>query len=52
MRDLGIAVWAAVEENFGYRQLSAWWRIGGAVEAWRRTTHGWGDMQRKGFGGR
>ncbi|HET9860748.1 MAG TPA: glycosyltransferase [Nocardioidaceae bacterium] len=52
MRDLGIAVWAAVEENFGYRQLSAWWRIGGAVEAWRRTTHVWGDMQRKGFGGR
>lgn len=50
MRDLAIAVWAAVEENFGYRQLNAWWRIGGAVEAWRGTRHDWGNMQRRGFG--
>jgi len=50
LRDLAIAVWAAVEENFGYRQMSAWWRVGGAVEAWRKTTHDWGDMERKGLG--
>ncbi|HSE72207.1 MAG TPA: glycosyltransferase family 2 protein, partial [Nocardioidaceae bacterium] len=50
LRDLGIAVRAAAEENFGYRQLSAWWRVGGALEAWRRTRHDWGDMQRKGLG--
>jgi hypothetical protein len=48
--DLLRAVWAAVEENFGYRQLNAWWRMGGAVEALRKSQHEWGDMQRKGFG--
>jgi len=42
-------VGAAVEENFGYRQLNAWWRLGGIVEVLRRSTHDWGDMQRKGF---
>jgi hypothetical protein len=41
---------AAVEENFGYRQLNAWWRLGGIIEVLRRSTHDWGDMQRKGFG--
>ncbi|MGZ4428085.1 MAG: glycosyltransferase family 2 protein [Nocardioidaceae bacterium] len=50
MRDLAIAIWAAVEENFGYRQISAWWRVGGAVEAVRGTSHDWGDMQRRGLG--
>jgi hypothetical protein len=39
-----------VEENFGYRQLNAWWRMGGAIEAMRKGQHDWGDMQRKGFG--
>lgn len=48
--DLLRAVWAAVEENFGYRQLNAWWRMGGAIEAMRKGQHDWGDMQRKGFG--
>jgi cellulose synthase/poly-beta-1,6-N-acetylglucosamine synthase-like glycosyltransferase len=47
--DLLRAVGAAVEENFGYRQLNAWWRLGGIVEAVRRTRHDWGDMQRMGF---
>src|SRR4051794_21683398 len=50
VRDLAIAVWAAVEENLGYRQLNAWWRAGGSLEAWRRTKHDWGDMQRRGLG--
>jgi cellulose synthase/poly-beta-1,6-N-acetylglucosamine synthase-like glycosyltransferase len=48
--DLFRAMWAAVEENVGYRQLNAWWRLGGMVEAVRRTAHDWGDMKRKGFG--
>jgi len=48
--DLLRAVWASVEENFGYRQLNAWWRMGGAIEAMRKGQHDWGDMQRKGFG--
>ena len=28
LRDLAIAVWAALEENLGYRQMNAWWRDG------------------------
>ncbi len=47
--DLLRAVGAAVEENFGYRQLNAWWRLGGIIEVLRRSKHDWGDMQRKGF---
>lgn len=49
--DLFRAVWAAVEENFGYRQLNAFWRLGGIVEVMRRSAHDWGDMKRQGFGG-
>lgn len=47
--DLFRAMWAAVEENFGYRQLNAFWRLGGIIEVVRNTRHDWGDMQRKGF---
>lgn len=47
--DLLRAIWAAVEENFGYRQLNAFWRLGGLVEALRGTRHDWGEMTRKGF---
>jgi cellulose synthase/poly-beta-1,6-N-acetylglucosamine synthase-like glycosyltransferase len=47
--DLFRAIYAAVQENFGYRQLNAFWRLGGIVEVLRRTRHDWGDMQRKGF---
>ena len=49
MRNLLISIWAAVEENLGYRQLNAWWRIGGALEALRDTPAEWGNMQRRGF---
>jgi cellulose synthase/poly-beta-1,6-N-acetylglucosamine synthase-like glycosyltransferase len=49
LRDLWRAIWAAVEENFGYRQLNAVWRLGGLVEALRRTRHDWGEMTRRGF---
>jgi cellulose synthase/poly-beta-1,6-N-acetylglucosamine synthase-like glycosyltransferase len=49
MKNLLISIWAAVEENVGYRQLNAWWRIGGALEAWRRRPAQWGNMQRRGF---
>jgi cellulose synthase/poly-beta-1,6-N-acetylglucosamine synthase-like glycosyltransferase len=47
--DLFRAIYAAVEENVGYRQLNAWWRVGGIVEVLRRSAHHWGDMQRAGF---
>lgn len=49
MKNLLVAIWAAVEENVGYRQLNAWWRLGGSVEAWRETPAEWGNMQRRGF---
>jgi cellulose synthase/poly-beta-1,6-N-acetylglucosamine synthase-like glycosyltransferase len=49
MKNLLISIWAAVEENVGYRQLNAWWRIGGALDAWRRSPAQWGNMQRRGF---
>ena len=48
--DLFRAIYAAVEENLGYRQLNAFWRLGGIVEVLRRTRQDWGDMERKGFG--
>ncbi len=44
-----VAAWAAVEENVGYRQLTAWWRLRGSIDALRRSRHEWGDMKRTGF---
>ena len=35
--DLFRAIYAAIEENVGYRQLNAWWRLGGIIEALRGT---------------
>lgn len=48
--DLFRAIAAAVEENVGYRQLNAWWRLEGMVQVLRRRRHHWGEMDRKGFG--
>src|SRR5213078_4353812 len=36
-------------ENFGYRQLTVWWRLKAFVNV-VRGVHVWGDMARKGFG--
>jgi cellulose synthase/poly-beta-1,6-N-acetylglucosamine synthase-like glycosyltransferase len=36
-------------ENFGYRQLTVWWRLKAFASVWKRV-HVWGDMTRKGFG--
>ncbi|NOZ75210.1 MAG: glycosyltransferase family 2 protein [FCB group bacterium] len=38
----------AVVENFGYRQLTIYWRIHGFISA-LRNVQGWGKMERKGF---
>ena len=38
----------AVTENFGYRQMTDWWRLLGLWDVVRRR-QGWGDMKRKGF---
>lgn len=45
-RDVGRLFLLAVIENFGYRQLSTYWRVRGLLRL-RRT--GWGAMTRKGF---
>ncbi len=46
--DLGRLFGLAVLENFGYRQMCAWWRLKGTWSAVRRA-EGWGRMQRRGF---
>lgn len=38
----------AVLENFGYRQLSTFWRVKGTITALQKKK-GWGRMERKGF---
>jgi len=41
--------WASLE-NFGYRQLTVWWRLRGLVKYLRGKTD-WGVMDRTGYGG-
>ncbi len=48
VRDLLRLFVLAFLENFGYRQLSAWWRVKGLISA-VRGVEGWGKMTRKGF---
>lgn len=38
-------------ENFGYHQITLWWRIKGIIDYYRGKT-GWGTMARTGFAGR
>ena len=47
-RDLWLLFLAAIVENFGYRQLSNFWRLRGVYQ-WLRKSHGWGEMTRTGF---
>lgn len=49
-RDIGGALVAVFIENVGFRQLHAWWRLRGLVDAVRGTEPGWGEMTRAGFG--
>ena len=47
-RDVFWLFFAAMLENFGYRQLIAWWRLQG-LWRWLRGTHAhWGEMTRSG----
>jgi cellulose synthase/poly-beta-1,6-N-acetylglucosamine synthase-like glycosyltransferase len=48
-RDLAAALFAAVAENVGYRQMHAWWRLQGLWRFVRRQDTGWGVMTRTGF---
>lgn len=47
-KDLALLLAFGVIENFGYRQLTVWWRIEGFIDYYRGK-RGWGSMPRKGF---
>mgnify|MGYP002630742760 CR=1 FL=1 len=47
-RDLFQLFFLAIIENFGYRQLTIYWRMHGFISALRKV-QGWGVMERKGF---
>ena len=51
IRDLLLLFALGVLENFGYRQLTTWWRLQGTVD-YVRGRQGWGQMVRKGFAAR
>ena len=46
--DLALLLSFGVPENFGYRQLRAWWRVK-AFWDYFRGKKSWGKMERKGF---
>jgi hypothetical protein len=49
-KELATLNFYAVIENFGYRQLTLWWRLKGTLD-WLRGQKQWGAQQRKGFTG-
>lgn len=48
-RDLALTLAASVLENFGFRQLTVWWRLEGWWASLRRKKQVWGVMTRTGF---
>jgi cellulose synthase/poly-beta-1,6-N-acetylglucosamine synthase-like glycosyltransferase len=48
-RDLVVGFVAMVLENVGFRQLHAWWRLQGVVDAFRGTDGTWATIPRTGF---
>jgi cellulose synthase/poly-beta-1,6-N-acetylglucosamine synthase-like glycosyltransferase len=48
LSDLLMLIVLGIVENFGYRQLTAWWRLKGTWD-FLRGKGGWGAMTRKGF---
>jgi cellulose synthase/poly-beta-1,6-N-acetylglucosamine synthase-like glycosyltransferase len=48
-RDLGRLLIGAMLENFGFRQVTVWWRVRAFWEYWRGDLS-WGAMERKGVG--
>ena len=47
-RDKAILVLYCILENFGFRQLTTWWRLKGTYD-FMRGKGGWGAMTRTGF---
>jgi len=48
LKDLMLLIVLGLVENFGYRQLTTWWRLRGTIDYFRGKS-GWGAMTRKGF---
>lgn len=48
LRDLTKLIAFAFIENFGFRQLHAWWRFKGIID-FMKGNKDWGTMTRKGF---
>jgi cellulose synthase/poly-beta-1,6-N-acetylglucosamine synthase-like glycosyltransferase len=48
-RDLARLMSIAVLENFGYRQLNAWWGLVGTLQAVTGRGGGWGAIKRRSF---
>lgn len=48
LRHLLLLAALGVLENFGYRQLTTFWRLRGVID-FVRNKHGWGVMTRRGF---
>ena len=48
LKAFSLLLLAAVAENFGYRQLTLWWRLRGTFD-WLRGRGGWGHMRRRGL---
>ena len=46
--DLLVLCAVGLVENFGYRQLTTWWRLQGVIDYFKKE-QGWGTMTRKGF---
>lgn len=46
--DLAYLLAFGVVENFGYRQMTVWWRVRAFVDYFRGV-QSWGEMQRRGF---
>ena len=49
LRDILRLAWYSVAENFGYRQLTVWWRLKGIWQHLTRRNLTWGTMTRQGF---
>lgn len=48
-KDLAMLITFGVLENFGYRQMTMWWRVKAFWDYFVRGVRTWGQMQRKGF---
>lgn len=48
-REIGTLALYAIIENFGYRQLTLWWRLRATFSYAKRGEVSWGTMQRKAF---